>query len=295
MKNKIKIAVTMILVAMVFVSGCAAKPTSSDGAVSSVSATESYIASAKSKLESSTNFASDFSAEVQMGGEEEKAISKAKVEMVQEPLVVGINMQDSYGQNTNSSQLYLEKVNDGVNMYMAYDGQWTEMTLDEKDAMKSVKIYDATKNMGLLLASGENWEQVSTENGIVTITGEVPAQKVYDVTEAGSFLQLAGMNGVDQSYYNDVKAVPFEVQIKEDGTPVSFTVDFADALEIVMNHVLQELGQEEVETISVEKYVISQNISNLDEIKKIEIPVEARDAINYEKEISLLESSASMQ
>lgn len=295
MKNKIKIAVTMILVAMVFVSGCAAKPTSSDGAVSSVSATESYIASAKLKLESSTNFASDFSAEVQMGGEDEKTISKAKVEMVQEPLVVGINMQDSYGQNTTSSQLYLEKVNDGVNMYMAYDGQWTEMTLDEKDAMKSVKIYDATKNMGLLLASGENWEQVSTENGIVTITGEVPAQKVYDISEAGSFLQLAGMNGVDQSYYNDVKAVPFEVQIKEDGTPVSFTVDFADALEIVMNHVLQELGQEEVETISVEKYVISQNISNLDEIKKIEIPAEARDAINYEKEISLLESSASMQ
>lgn len=295
MKNKIKIAVSIILAAMVFVSGCAAQPTSSNGAISSENTTEGYIASAKTKLEASSNFVSDFYAEVQMGGDSGKTISKAKVEMMQEPLVVGIKMQDSYGQDTLSSQLYLEKVDDDVNMYMAYDGQWTEMTLDEKNAMKSVGIYDAAKDMKLLLAAGENWEQISSKNGVVTITGEVPAQKVYDISEAGYFLQLAGMNGVDQSYYSGVKAVPFEVQVKEDGTPVAFSVDFADALETVMNHVLKELGQESVETIAVEKYLIRQNISKINEIKKIDIPAEARNAINYEKEISLLESSSSVQ
>lgn len=295
MKNKIMIAVTMILVAMVFVSGCAAKPTSSHGAVPSENATENYIALAKSKLDTATNFVSDFYAEVQMDGKGDITISKANVQMMQEPFVVGVKMQDSYGENTLSSQIYLEKANDDVNMYMDYDGQWTEMTLDEKNAMKSVGIYNAVQNMNLLLASGENWEQDSTKNGIITIKGEVPSQKVYDISEAGSFLQLAGMNGVDQSYYAGVEAVPFEVEIKEDGTPVSFSVNFADALETVMNHVLQELGQDGVENISVEKYLVSQKISKIGEIKKIAIPDAARDAINYEKEISLLESSASMQ
>lgn len=295
MKNKIKIAVTMILVAMVFVSGCAAKPTSSDGATSNESATENYIALAKTKLDGTTNFVSDFYAEVQMDGKGDITISKANVQMMQEPFVVGIKMQDSYGENTLSSQIYLEKVNDDVNMYMDYDGQWTEMTLDEKNAMKSVGIYDTAQNMNLLLASGENWERGSTKNGIVTITGQVPAEKVYEISEAGSFLQLAGMNGVDQSYYAGVEAVPFEVEVREDGTPVSFSVDFADALETVMNHVLQELGQDGVENISVEKYLLSQKISKIGEVKKIDIPAEARDAINYEKEIALLESSASMQ
>lgn len=295
MKNKIKIAVSILLVAMVFVSGCAAQPTSSNGAISSENTTEAYIASAKAKLEATSNFESDFYAEVQMGGESGKTVSNAKVEMVLEPLVVGIKMQDSYGQDTLSSQLYLEKVDDAVNMYMAYDGQWTEMTLDEKNAMKSIGIYDAAKDMGLLLASGEKWEQVSSTNGVITITGEVPAQKVYDISEAGCFLQLAGMNGVDQSYYTGVGAVPFEIQIKEDGTPVAFSVDFADALETVMNHVLVELGQESDETISVEKYLIRQHILKINEIKKVDIPTEARSAINYEKEISLLESSSSLQ
>ncbi|MDD3395457.1 MAG: hypothetical protein PHG19_12565 [Anaerotignum sp.] len=295
MKNKIKIAVAICLIATVIMSGCTAKPTSSSGTASEQSALENYIAAAKSKLEASSSFASDFYAEVQMGEEEEKTISKAKVEMIQEPLTVGITTEDLFGQNTTSSQTYLEKTDDAINMYMAYDGQWTEMTLEEGNAMKSVGMYDAAKGMSLLLASGENWKQISEKNGIVTITGEVPAQKVYDISEAGYFLKIAGMNGVAQSYYSGVEAVPFELQLKEDGTPISFSVDFAKTLETVMNHVLQELNQDEAEPISVEKYMIKQTISKLGEVKKIEIPAEARDAINYEKEISLIESNTKQQ
>ncbi len=291
-KNKMKIAVTAILFTMVFLSGCNAKPTSNGEAGLAEGETANYIASAKEALESASSFSSDFYAEVQMGEEEEKTISKAKVEMIREPLTVGITTQDLFGKTTTDSQIFLEKTNDGVNMYMSYDGQWTEMTLEEENAMKSVGMYDAAKDMGLLLASGENWKQVSVKGGIVTITGEIPAQKVYDVSEAGYFLQIAGMNGVGESYYSDVEAVPFEIQLKEDGTPVSFSVDFAKTLETVMNHVLQELGQEGTEPIKVEKYMISQNISKLGEIKKIEIPTGASSAINYEKEISLIESNS---
>lgn len=287
-----RIAVAAILAVMVFVSGCAAKPTSSNGAESSESATERYITLAKSSVESASSFASDFYAEVKMGQESEATISEAKVEMMKDPLAAGIVMEDSFGQTTQNSQLYLEKAENDVNMYMVYDGQWTEMTLGEQSAAKSVGVYNATKNMGLLLDSGENWELTSLKKGIATITGELPPSKVYEVAEAGSFLQLAGMTNVDQSYYTDMETVPFEVQIKEDGTPVSFSVDFAKTLEIVMNHVLQELGEEDAKPVVAEKYLISQKISKLNEVEKIQIPAGARNAINYEKEISLLESSA---
>lgn len=291
-KNKMKIAVTAILCTMVFLSGCNAKPTSDGDADLAKGETAEYIASAKETLESASSFASDFYAEVQMNEEKEKTISKAKVEMIREPLTVGITTQDLFGNTTTDSQIYLEKTNDGVNMYMSYNGQWTEMTLEEENAMNSVGMYDAAKDMDLLLASGENWEQVSAKGGIVTITGEIPAQKVYDVSEAGFFLQIAGMNGVGESYYSDVEAVPFEIQLKEDGTPISFSVDFAKTLETVMNHVLQELGQEDTEPIKVEKYMITQTISKLGETKNIDIPAGARNAINYEKEISLIESNS---
>ncbi|MDD4844922.1 MAG: hypothetical protein PHU31_11445 [Anaerotignum sp.] len=295
MIKRIRIAASMILIAVFFASGCAAKPTSNSAAVTSEGEAQKYVALAKTKLESASSFASDFYAEVTIGGDDQKKVTSAKVEMIYEPLAVMIKTQDLFGQSTLESETYLEKVDAGVNMYMLYDGQWTEMTLQEKNAMKSVGIYDAAKAMRLLLASGENWEQVSTKNGIVTISGEVPAQKVYEISEEGCFLQLAGMSGMAESYYTGVEAIPFEVQLKEDGTPVSFSVDFAKTLETVMNHVLQELGKDEVEPISVEKYLIKQTITNFGEVKQIKIPVEASSAINYEKEISLLESNTVKQ
>ncbi|WP_304509767.1 hypothetical protein [Anaerotignum sp.] len=293
MKNRIKFAVFIILIAMVFTAGCTAKSTSNNKTTEE-GATGNYIVLAKSKLEASSSFESDFYAEVQIG-ENPKTVTNAKVQMVYEPLALKIKTQDLYAQSTIDSETYLEKVDAGVNMYMAYDGEWTEMTLDEKNAMKSLGMYDAGKGMGLLLASVENWAETSEKSGIVTITGDIPAEKVYDISEAGSFLQLAGMNGVDQSYYSGVEAVPVEIQLKEDGTPISFTVDFTKTLETVMNHVLQALAQDDVETISVQKYLIKQNILSLNEIKKIEIPIAARGAINYEKEISLLENSTDEQ
>ncbi len=295
MIKRIRIAAFMILIAAFFASGCAAKPTSNSAAVTSEDEAQKYVALAKTKLEAASSFVSDFYAEVTIGGEDQKTVTSAKVEMIYEPLAVMIKTQDLFGQSALESETYLEKVDAGVNMYMLYDEQWTEMTLQEKNARKSVGIYDAAKAMSLLLASGENWEQVSAKNGIVTISGEVPAQKVYEISEEGCFLQLAGMNGMAESNYTGVEAIPFEVQLKEDGTPVSFSVDFAKTLETVMNHVLQELDANEAEPIAVEKYLIKQTITNFDEVKQVKIPVEARSAINYEKEISLLESNTVKQ
>ncbi|MCQ4937568.1 hypothetical protein, partial [Anaerotignum propionicum] len=72
-------------------------------------------------------FAGVFYAEAQMGKEEDKTITIAKIELHREPLAVGILTKDLFGKTTMDSQMYLEKLNDGVNMYMSYDGQWTEM------------------------------------------------------------------------------------------------------------------------------------------------------------------------
>ena len=295
MKNKTMLAVISILLMTTILFGCTPKTTSDDTDALTAEKTTQYITQAQEKLDAASGFAADFYTELQMGAEDSATISKAKVEILRDPLTVGITVQDLFGQSAYDSQIFLEKVNDGVNMYMLYDGQWTEMTLAEGNAMKSIGMYDAVNEMSLLLASGENWQQSSVKNGVVTLTGEIPAQKIYDVSEAGYFLQLAGMNGVDKSYYANLEAIPVIVQVKEDGTPVSFSADFSKTLETVMNHVLEELGQESESAISVEKFKISQTISNLNEIKKITIPPGAKDAINYEKEISLIESSAAKE
>ncbi|MFV0314795.1 MAG: hypothetical protein ACK5I7_06780 [Anaerotignum sp.] len=293
-KKKVILAVLigiMLMGTMVFVSGCGAKPASSDNVADGENIAAEYVDLAKSKLENASDFTSVFYGEAKMGQETARTVFNAEVKMIRQPLLVSIAMMDSYGTNEVKSQLYLEKVRNMVNMYTMYDGQWTEMTLDETNAVKSVGIYDAPTNMALLLTAGENWEQTSSKDGVITITGKLPAQKVYDVAEAGVFLQLAGMNGVGQSNYEGVESVLFEVQIKEDGTPVGFSIDFTKTLETVMQNVLNELGQEVEEQVYVEKYFMSHEFTLFDELEEIEIPDEAKSAINYEKEISLIQDN----
>lgn len=292
MKKKGIMAISAIIAAMVFISGCSAgQNTDLEANATEVSA-EDYVQKAQAILEETTGFAADFTAQIQMGGEETEILIEAAVKMTTEPLASGIEIRNTYGETTSDSKIYLEEIADGVNLYMAYGDQWTEMTMAEENALQTVGIYDARENMGLLLAAGTEWTETAHADGIVTLTGQIPAEKVYQVSEGAEFLQLAGMNGVGENYYVNVAAVPVEVQLKPDGTPISYSIDLADTLETVINCVLLELDSEGENRLSVEKYMIAEKFTDITGVHSVEIPAAARDAINYEREIVLMESEA---
>ena len=77
------------------------------------------------------------------------------------------------------------------------------------------------------------------------------------------------------------------------GAPVSYSIDLAKALETVTNNVLKELSGGTLETgVVVEAYSITSALTQLGDVEATPIPEEAKSsAINYEKEITLLESA----
>ena len=257
----------------------------------SAEATAEYVQKAHVMLEEADGFTADFEATVKMK-DSDKTVTKGVVTLVKEPLYMALDSTLTFDDLVQEYDMYLEETEDAVNQYMSYDGQWTEMTMKEDSSMKGVQIYNTLYNLETIFSAAENWTAVDDGKNIC-LTGTIPEAKFYDVEEYTRWFQLAGMSGLSEVYYKGVGDVPVTVLLdSKTGEPVSYEVDLAKPLEIMTNNVLRELGGGELENgVVVEEYTITSVLTQLGDVEAGEVPVEAKnDAINYEKEISLLEN-----
>ena len=141
--------------------------------------------------------------------------------------------------------------------------------------------------------AAENWS-AEQNGGEIILSSVIPEEKFYDVEEYTRWFQLIGMSGLSEVYYAGVGDVPVTVTLDaKSGEPRSYSIDLAHALETVTNNVLKELSGGTLETgVVVEAYSITSALTQLGDVEATPIPEEAKSsAINYEKEITLLESA----
>lgn len=290
-KKKMRRMLWAALTGAIVLAGCGS--TAGDTEIGGIQAktAEEYVQAAKEALEGADSFEADFRAEIFMDGSGNVA-TEAKITMKKEPLQARVDIHHDFDGAGQDSSIYLEGKEDTVNLYMDYDKQWTEMTLSPEDAMSNVRIYDTLSNMVSLLSAAEGWQVEKEEGNLITASAAIPAEKVYSVEENGKFFQLAGMSGLSETYFKGVDDIPVKFCIDwKTGQMFSYEIDFADALEGVTNNVLKELNGGALENgVTVERYLISSEITRLGDVESAEIPAAAKsDAINYEREISLLE------
>ena len=268
--------------------GCGSAP---EGAETIAEGTaEEYVQAAHEMLEAADSFAAEFQAEVQMK-DADKTVTKGTVVLVQEPLYMMVDTTLDFGEVAQKYDMYLEETEDAVNQYMSYDGEWTEMTMTEDSALAGTQIYNTMYNLETIFTAAENWT-AEKDGGEVVLMGVIPEAKFYDVEEYTRWFQLAGMSGLSEVYYAGVGDVPVTVTLDgKTGSPVSYSVDLAKPLETMTNNVLTELGGGKLENgVVVETYTITSELTQLGGVEAGEVPAEAKsDAINYEKEISMLE------
>ncbi len=301
MKKQIKrLMLGMTMVGIWALAGCGGAAGDTEGLEGQTKTPEEYVATAVEALKQADSFTADFRAEVVMQDSGERSATEGKVTFVEEPLYMYVNTQMTFDHEAYDraiiqvSETYLEESGDAVNLYMNYDGQWTEMTMTEENAMSSLKIYDTGTNLQTILNAAENWQEEAAEGNDVEISAVVPEEKFYAVEKDCRFFQLAGMSGLAEVYFTGVGDVPVTVAFdSKTGEPVSYKIDLAKALETVTNNVLKELNGGELDNgVTVETYTISSELTKLGGVAAGEIPPIAKsDAINYEREISLLESN----
>ena len=174
---------------------------------------------------------------------------------------------------------------------MNYNGEWTEMTMEEDSALYGVQIYNALYNLETILSAAENW-MVEEDGDLLKLTGVIPEEKFYDVEEYTRWFQVAGMSDLSEVYFAGVGDVPVTVVLDEKtGEPVSYSAELTKALETVTNNVLKELnGGASGGELKVTAYQITSELTQLGGVEAEEIPAEAKsDAINYEKEYSSMD------
>lgn len=288
-KQKKWLMLGMALAGILAMAGCGSNAGETAAAITEGSA-EEYVQAAKAALAAADSFTAEFTANVSME-ENGEMIADGDIAFVKEPLYAKVDTKMSFESMDQSYAIYLEESSDAVNQYMNYDGQWTEMTMTEENAMGSIQIYNALKNMEAILSAAENWT-IDGSGDELTLTAVIPEAKVYTVEENGRLFQLAGMSGLSEVYFAGVGDVPVKFVVDgKTGAPLSYEIDLAKALETVTNNVLTELGGGTLENgVTVETYTITSQLTQLGGVTAEEIPAVAKsDAINYEKEISLLE------
>lgn len=289
-KQKKWLMLGMALVEIFAMAGCGSGAADTAGTITEGSA-EEYVQAAKDALAGADSFAADFTAVVSMEGSGETT-TRCKIALVREPLYAKVDTKMDFDSTEEEYTLYLEESGDAVNQYMNYDGSWTEMTMTEENAMLGIKIYDTAENMRIFLDAAEDWT-MTAEGENPTLTAVIPAEKLFTVEESGKLFQLAGMSGLSEVYFTGMEDASLKLVVDgKTGAPLSYEIDLAKALETVTNNVLKELGGGTLENgVSVKAYTITSALTQLGGVAAEEIPVAAKsDAINYEKEISLLEN-----
>lgn len=248
-----------------------------------------YATAALQSLEEASSYKGAVNVVSNMQGSNDS--TEVTVSQIKEPFCMQITEVLNSGGQSYSTQRYLEAEDTNVNLFMNYNNQWTEMSLEKDAALDSVQIYDVRENMATLLQHTSGWQETARENKQVTLQGTLPAADVFAVVEGGKLLQLAGMSGIAENYYEGVADVPVTFVFKEDtGEAVSCHMDLGNVLQTVTNNVLKEL-QADSAGITVQEYGVTMDISDLNGVQSIEIPAEAHSAINYEQEITSMNES----
>ena len=251
---------------------------------------EEYVATAKKVLEEAESFHGTVQIQANMENTEDGAI--ADVTLYREPLRMAVTMDAKKSDDSSAlRQMYVVSENEDIYLYRNYadmqneDSQWTKKLLHTGIEQNSIQIYDVQENILSLLQNGADWtvgEEKSGGSKEIVLTGHIPVNRVYEITEQGQYFSFVGMNGLHDNYYADAKEIPVRVQMDErTGKINSCEIDMTQTLQSVMNRVMKELDAQS-QGIAVQEYQVLMKMDQQGDVPAVEVPEEAHNAINYD-------------
>lgn len=252
---------------------------------------EEYIVAAQKALEEADSFHAIMQIRANMEDVEDGIV--ADVTLYRKPLSMAVTMNaKNQGDAETLDQMYVASENEDVYLYRNYvdsqngESQWTKKQLNTETEQNTIQIYDVQENILSLLKNGADWTVEEEKTGgvskSVTLTGNIPVNKVYDITEKSQFFQFVGMSGLHTNYYADAEAIPIRIQMDErSGKINSCEIDMTQTLQSVMNRVMKELDAQS-QGIAVQEYQVIMEMDQQGGVAAVEIPEEAHNAINYD-------------
>lgn len=154
--------------------------------------------------------------------------------------------------------------------------------------MEALKDYDSTASMATYLEAIQNFKKVDTEEvagvkadkyeGVIT---EEYFQKFLDESGVGEQLGLDGADAETfKQLFEGIGEMPIVIWVDSERLlPVKYDFDMTDMMSAMMDN----MGAAE-EGISIDKVTVFMTFTGFDNVDKIDIPQEARDAEELEVE-----------
>lgn len=171
-----------------------------------------YATAALQSLEEASSYKGAVNVVSNMQGSNDS--TEVTVSQIKEPFCMQITETlNTAGGQSYSTQRYLEAEDTNVNLFMNYNNQWTEMSLEKDAALDSVQIYDVRENYYEGVADvpvtfvfkEDTGEAVSCHmdlgNALQTVTNNVLKELQADsagitVQEYGVTMDISDLNGV---------------------------------------------------------------------------------------------------
>ena len=199
---------------------------------------EEIVATVISNLEKAESMKSLIVAESDMTTADTTSVgsTQAEVTTIYSPL----SMEISTISNLEKTPLitYVQEKDGIATTYMEYAGQWMEQSVETNIAIDSLQMYDTRENAVLFLKNAQNWKVVSAEENNMILEGTLSADALKTVVEDTKSLQVMGMAGLTEEYYEGVSDTTITLTVDTaTQLPIRYTVDLSNTLEVLMNNV----------------------------------------------------------
>lgn len=298
MKRYISICLIAMSTAMIF-TGCQSSneettntsSVSDDQAEASVSV-EGLISKTTATAEKITTFASDFYLNIVMDEGETDLQIISKVEINDTDKLIGhIQTETTENDTVYNQNVYLEQLNETVSILTENETEWTEIKYSKDEALDVVGAYYGISNYIYFLKNGENFEKVQSsdpsDKNTTTLKCTISADKLYDMIQNTHLFYFMGMNQIGEECYAEAPDISVELQFDKEHTPISLSVELGEVLEVVSNYIVNQLGGS-LKEANVQNYKIYQTFYNINDELEIDIPISARDAVNYGNEVYMI-------
>lgn len=255
---------------------------------------EEYLDLAKEKAIRVISFNSELTADINMGEDESTEAITATVQFDNNNDFKGYISTQTIKSNYNTTQnIYLEQLGDEVSIFSENSQTWTEINYDYQEALRIVSAYNGISNFNYLLDNGKNFEMVESKNlNTIVLNGIIPKEKAFNLIEHTGLFYFIGMNQAEANAYENAQDIDFTLEFnKNTGEPVYYSIYLENLLETVSNYIIKELSSNlgedvEIDEVDIYQYKIQQNFDNINLSQDIEIPVKARNAVNYDEVIT---------
>lgn len=224
-----------------------------------------------------------------MGEETMTMSSEMTQKVINEPMTMEMVMDmimDLGGETQKvQSKVFAEADGDNLITYTQMDGDWYKVT---QPGLEALEEYDSTASMATYLEAIQNFKKTATEDvaGVKAdkYEGVITEDYFQTILEESGVGEQLGLDGADaetiKQLFEGIGEMPIAIWVDSERLlPVKYDFDMT----AMMTAMMDNMGASEA-GFSIDKVTMSMTFTGFDNVDKIEIPKEAKNAEELEVE-----------